>query len=220
MATSLRTKRRIFDLNRMILSMLNKASNFDHKYDISFSPTLYIAEFYIHWPVNQLVAGSHQLHEHQRSALTLEINLKQKLHVQSRRVFQTLKFTSWENVLYRWSFKKGGVPANQISYLAVEETKSLAYGNTIVVFRDLKVSAEVYQTYDLQWCYCCFFQKGRIVEFRELVEQWERSSRRLLRILPFLELSKCPKFDVWNTSWKLRCILSSPNQKPRWEEFP
>ena len=42
MATSLRTKRRIFDLNRIILNMLNKASNFDHKYDISFSPTQYI----------------------------------------------------------------------------------------------------------------------------------------------------------------------------------
>ena len=42
MATSLRTKRRIFDLNRIILSMLNKASNFDHKYDISFSPTQYL----------------------------------------------------------------------------------------------------------------------------------------------------------------------------------
>ena len=41
MATSLRTKRRIFDLNRIILNMLNKASNFDHKYDISFSPTQY-----------------------------------------------------------------------------------------------------------------------------------------------------------------------------------
>ena len=40
MATSLRTKRRIFDLNRIILSMLNKASNFDHEY-ISFSPTQY-----------------------------------------------------------------------------------------------------------------------------------------------------------------------------------
>ena len=39
MATSLRTKRLIFDLKRIILSMLNKASNFDHKYDISFSPT-------------------------------------------------------------------------------------------------------------------------------------------------------------------------------------
>lgn len=35
MATSLRTKRRLFDLNR--ISMLNKASHFDHKYDISFS---------------------------------------------------------------------------------------------------------------------------------------------------------------------------------------
>ena len=42
MVTSLRAKRRIFDLNRIILSMLNKASNFDHKYDISFSPTQYI----------------------------------------------------------------------------------------------------------------------------------------------------------------------------------
>ena len=42
MATSLRTKRCIFDLNRIILSMLNKASNFDHKYDISFSPIQYI----------------------------------------------------------------------------------------------------------------------------------------------------------------------------------
>ena len=42
MATSLRTKRRIFDLNRLIPSMLNKASNFDHKYDISFSPTQYL----------------------------------------------------------------------------------------------------------------------------------------------------------------------------------
>ena len=41
MATSLRTKRRIFDLHRIIPSMLNKASNFDHKYDISFSPTQY-----------------------------------------------------------------------------------------------------------------------------------------------------------------------------------
>ena len=41
MTTSLRTKRRIFDLNRIILSILNKASNFDHKYDISFSPTQY-----------------------------------------------------------------------------------------------------------------------------------------------------------------------------------
>ena len=41
MATSLRTKRRIFDWNRIILSMLNKASNFDHKYDISFSRTQY-----------------------------------------------------------------------------------------------------------------------------------------------------------------------------------
>ena len=39
---SLRTKRRIFDLNWIILSMLNKGSNFDHKYDISFSPIQYI----------------------------------------------------------------------------------------------------------------------------------------------------------------------------------
>ena len=43
MATSLRTKRRIFDLNQIILSMLNKASNFDHKQDISFSPTQYLS---------------------------------------------------------------------------------------------------------------------------------------------------------------------------------
>ena len=41
MATSLRTKRRIFNLNRISLSMLNKASNFDHKYDISFFRTQY-----------------------------------------------------------------------------------------------------------------------------------------------------------------------------------
>ena len=37
-----RTKRCIFDLNRIIPSMLNKASNFDHKYDISLSPTQYV----------------------------------------------------------------------------------------------------------------------------------------------------------------------------------
>lgn len=41
MATSLRTKHRIFDLNWIIVSMLNKVSNFDHKCDISFSPTQY-----------------------------------------------------------------------------------------------------------------------------------------------------------------------------------
>ena len=41
MATSLRTKRRIFDLSRIILNMLNKGSNFDHEYDISFFPTQY-----------------------------------------------------------------------------------------------------------------------------------------------------------------------------------
>ena len=40
----MRTKRRIFDLNRIILSILNKASNFDHKYDISFSSTQYFCD--------------------------------------------------------------------------------------------------------------------------------------------------------------------------------